>query len=102
MSSSLRAVLALVSALAVTPALAQPNYVLQIADNDVDCITPFKLKQNRYVSQGQRFSIVRYGSQVDLIIPLCFRFAFEPLREVGDHVEAGIDPIVKVTAKPIA
>jgi phosphatidylserine decarboxylase len=83
-----------------SPSLGQPYYVLQIADYDVDCITPFKLKQNRFVTQGQRFSIVRYGSQVDVIIPLCFQFDFEPLLEIGDHVEAGVDPIVRVIAKP--
>ena len=47
-----------------SPELSQSYYMLQIADYDVDCVTPFKLKQNYPVVQGQRFSQVRYGSQV--------------------------------------
>jgi phosphatidylserine decarboxylase len=74
-------------------------YVLQIADYDVDCITPFDLKQNQPAAQGERFSQVRYGSQVDLVVPLSPRVEFTPLQETGNHVEAGLDPIIKVTAK---
>jgi phosphatidylserine decarboxylase len=74
-------------------------YLLQIADYDVDCITPFELKQNQPAYQGERFSQVRYGSQVDLIVPLSSRFDFTTLQNTGDHVEAGIDPLIKVTHK---
>src|SRR6266513_1900879 len=77
--------------------LGHPYYLLQIADYDVDCIVPFKLKQNQPVVQSQRFSQVRYGSQVDLIVPLSSRFEFEPVQNDGDHVEAGIDPVIRVT-----
>lgn len=66
---------------------------------DVDGVTPFNLKQNQSVVQGRRFSQVRYGSQVDLIVTLSDRFDFATMKEVGDHVEAGIDPIIKVTEK---
>ena len=54
--------------------LGEWYYVLQIADFDVDSILPFELKQNRPFKQNQRFSQIRYGSQVDLIVPLseCF------------------------------
>jgi phosphatidylserine decarboxylase len=76
--------------------LNQSYYVLQIADYDVDCITPFNLKQNQPVAQGQRFSQVRYGSQVDLLIPLSPRFKFVMMQNTGDHVEAGIDPLIKL------
>ena len=79
--------------------LQQYYYVLQVADYDVDCITPFRLKQNQAFVQNQRFSQIRYGSQVDLIIPLSKYFEFKPLIKVGMHVEAGIDPLVKVTKK---
>ncbi len=79
--------------------LGQSYYVLQIADYDVDCITPFSLKQNQPAAQGERFSQVRYGSQVDLIVPLSARFDFKTLQETGSHVEAGIDPLIKVTEK---
>jgi len=79
--------------------LGQAYYMLQIADYDVDCIVPFKLKQNQPVFQGQRFSQVRYGSQVDLVVPLSSRFEFEPLQETGDHVEAGTDPLIRITER---
>ena len=79
--------------------LNQFYYILQVADYDVDCITPFKLKQNQAVAQNQRFSQIRYGSQVDLIIPLSEHFDFVPLIDTGMHVEAGIDPLVKVIRK---
>lgn len=79
--------------------LQQKYYILQIADYDVDCITPFRLKQNKHFAQGQRFSQIRYGSQVDLIIPLSENFEYVPLLESGMHVEAGVDPIVKISKK---
>lgn len=70
--------------------------ILQIADYDVDCITPFSMKQNQPYDQGERFSQIRYGSQVDLIVPLSRRFEFQPIQSTGDHVEAGVDPIIEV------
>jgi phosphatidylserine decarboxylase len=82
-----------------SPGLSQSYYVLQIADYDVDCITPFQLKQNSPVVQGQRFSQVRYGSQVDLIVPLSPWFEFTTTQNTGDHVEAGITPLIRVTER---
>ena len=79
--------------------LGGPYYILQIADYDVDCITPFDLKQNQAAAQGERFSQVRYGSQVDLIVPLSSRFDFTLLQKTGSHVEAGLDPLIKLTEK---
>jgi len=79
--------------------LKQVYYVLQVADYDVDSITPFKIKQNQPFAQNQRFSQIRYGSQVDLIIPLSEHFEFEPLLKAGMHIEAGIDPLVKISEK---
>jgi len=67
--------------------LAQSYYVLQIADQDVDHITPFVLKQNQAVGQRQRFSQVRFGSQVDLIVPLSAQFVFDKVAEIGDQVK---------------
>jgi phosphatidylserine decarboxylase len=71
-------------------------HVLQIADFDVDSITPFELRQNRPCGQNERFSQIRYGSQVDLIVPLSARHEFEFIQEPGLHVEAGIDPLLRV------
>ena len=79
--------------------LKQEYYVLQVADYDVDCIMPFKLKQNQPFAQNQRFSLIRYGSQVDLIIPLSDTHDFEPVIDAGMHVEAGIDPLVRIKEK---
>jgi phosphatidylserine decarboxylase len=72
---------------------------LQIADYDVDCVTPFTLAQNVPVSQNQRFSQIRFGSQVDIILPITERHAFETVQETGMHVEAGIDPLVAIARK---
>jgi phosphatidylserine decarboxylase len=82
-----------------TTELDEPYRVLQIADYDVDCITPFNLKQNQPVLQGERFSQIRYGSQVDLVIPLSERWDFVPTQSVNWHVEAGIDPLVSIREK---
>jgi len=71
-------------------------HVLQVADYDVDAITPFRLKQNQHFAQNERFSQIRYGSQVDLIIPLSEDYSYRPLLDVGMHVEAGIDPLVRI------
>lgn len=84
-----------------SPHLGQEYYVLQIADYDVDCIVPYRIKQNQPVAQGQRFSQVRYGSQVDLIVPLSSRFDFQLVQDIGDHVEAGVDPVIYVGEKPV-
>ena len=79
--------------------LQENYYILQIADYDVAKITPFNLKQNQPVYQGERFSQIRYGSQVDLIIPLSARWDFETIHPDGYHVEAGIDRLVAIKAR---
>jgi len=76
--------------------LERPYHVLQVADYDVDCITPFELKQNQPCTQGERFSMIRFGSQVDLIIPVSERYELVPLQPTGVHVEAGVDPLVLI------
>src|SRR5439155_13119068 len=59
-------------------------------------ITPFQLSQNWPVSQGQRFSQIRFGSQVDLIIPLTPGRDFALTQAMGTHVEAGVDTLVRI------
>jgi phosphatidylserine decarboxylase len=71
-------------------------YVVQIADYDVDSITPFELRQHQPCSQGERFSQIRYGSQVEIVIPLSKHYELVPLHPTGVHVEAGVDPLVEV------
>jgi phosphatidylserine decarboxylase len=72
-------------------------YMLQIADYDVDSIMPFNLQQNQPFHQNQRFSQIRYGSQVELIVPLSDRYGLQPTLEPGLHVEAGVDPLIRIT-----
>jgi phosphatidylserine decarboxylase len=79
-----------------SPALGDSYYILQIADYDVDSITPFELKQNWPVEQNARFSQVRFGSQVDLIVPCSKRLAYRTVQESGVHVEAGLDTLIRV------
>ncbi len=76
--------------------LRQYYYILQIADYDVDCITPFILGQRAAVSQNRRFSQIRFGSQVDLIVPLSDRYHFELMQDTGVHVEGGLDPLIRI------
>ncbi|UQA59037.1 phosphatidylserine decarboxylase [Polyangium aurulentum] len=78
------------------PDIGQHYYLLQVADYDIDCILPFDRKQYRYFAQNERFSQIRYGSQVDLVVPLSPRIELSPLVEVGMHVEAGVDRIVRI------
>lgn len=81
------------------PGLNYKFYVVQIADVDVRVITPFTLNQGEAFSQGERFSMIRWGSQVDLVLPLDKRFDLVPVLKETMHVEAGIDPLVKIEWK---
>lgn len=81
------------------PELRQYYYILQIADYDVDCITPFNLNQNIAVAQNERFSQIRFGSQVDLIVPLSDRYSLETVQDTGSHVEAGLDSLIEVARR---
>ena len=74
-------------------------YVVQIADEDVDVIQHFTTDQNEIFSQNERFSLIRWGSQCDLILPLDDRFDFEILLDDTDHVKAGLDKLVKINFK---
>lgn len=77
--------------------LGMSYYLLQIADYDVDSVMPFELSQNDPCYQGERFSMIRYGSQVDLIIPVSERRELIVVQPDGVHVEAGLDPLVRMT-----
>ena len=74
-------------------------YLVQIADSDVNVIAPFSQRQGTHYFQNERFGVVRYGSQVCLIMPLTDSFAFQPLEKVKRVVEAGIDKLVFVKSK---
>ena len=70
-------------------------YIVQIADEDVNVIAPFK-KQGDLCTQNERFSLIRWGSQVDLVLPLDKRFTFELLLEETMHINAGLDKLIKI------
>jgi phosphatidylserine decarboxylase len=76
--------------------LGQSYYLIQLADYDVDCILPFEPRPHHYFAQGERFSQIRYGSQVDLVVPLSPRFELRTLVQVGMHVEAGVDALLEI------
>jgi len=82
------------------PRIQQPYYLVQIADREVDTIALFA-EDGAYLKQGKRFGGIRFGSQVDLIIPLTNpRVEFHSLVQGKElyHIEAGIDPLVRVEA----
>jgi phosphatidylserine decarboxylase len=55
------------------PSLDYTYHIIQIADEDVNVIAPFK-KQLDLCTQNERFSLIRWGSQVDLVLPLDKRY----------------------------
>ena len=78
-----------------SPVISGRYYLIQIADKDVNAIINWA--DGDYLCQGDRYGQIRWGSQVDLIIPLekdgCeFRILVNP----SDYVKAGIDPIVEI------
>ena len=77
------------------PTLNYKYYVIQIADEDVNVIAPFKKQQDTCV-QNERFGLIRWGSQVDLVLPLTEDFTFELLLENEMHINAGVDRLVKI------
>ena len=78
-----------------SPSLDYTYHVLQIADEDVNVIAPFH-EQESLLVQNERFSLIRWGSQCDLVLPLDPRFKFEIVQDNHVHVEAGLDQLVKV------
>ena len=76
--------------------IKQHYWLIQIADFEVDVIAHFGQPHDNY-TQGERFSVVKLGSQVDLIIPFINReVTFISLAKELHHVEAGVDPLVRI------
>jgi phosphatidylserine decarboxylase len=82
-----------------SPSLDYTYYLIQIADEDVDVISHFVPDQNEMFNQNERFSMIRWGSQVEMILGIDERFDFELCLEDHMHVQAGIDPLVKIKFK---
>jgi len=81
------------------PSLDYTYYLVQIADEDVNVIAHFTNQQHDVFAQNERFSLIRWGSQVDLVLPLDERFEFELVLEDTMHVNAGLDKLVKINFK---
>jgi phosphatidylserine decarboxylase len=81
------------------PRLDYEYYVVQIGDVDVSVITHYTTDQASYFTQNERFSFIRWGSQVDVVLPLDKRFDLEFVQNTTDHVEAGLDPLIKIVPK---
>lgn len=76
------------------PKLKLSYYIVQIAERDVDEIANWGYECQQ---QGERYGMVRFGSQVDLVIPLkANEDRFEVLAKMNHHVKAGIDALVRV------
>ncbi|MDE2097256.1 MAG: phosphatidylserine decarboxylase [Patescibacteria group bacterium] len=76
------------------PTIKAVYYCVQIAERDVDEICNWG-----YEHQGQcdRYGMVRYGSQVDIVVPLkANEDRFEVLAKKNWHVEVSVDPIIRV------
>lgn len=76
------------------PQLDYTYYVIQTADDEVPLITHFTMNQNDWFSQGERYSMIRWGSQCTLVLPIDKRFKFKTMWPNLYSVEAGIDPLI--------
>jgi phosphatidylserine decarboxylase len=76
------------------PSLRLTYYLVQVAERDVDEIANWELEHQH---QGERYGMVRFGSQVDIVVPLKpNENRFDILAKVNHHVEAGVDAIIQV------
>ena len=76
--------------------LAYRYYMVLLSDSDVSAIMPFDPRPRAALAQGERCFAVRWGSQCTLVLPLDPRYRFKPLAKISDHVEAGVDPLVRI------
>lgn len=80
------------------PKLKCSYYIVQVAERDVDEIANWGYESQQ---QGERYGMVRFGSQVDLVIPLKpNEDKFEIVCKVNYHVKAGLDALVRVKNVP--
>jgi len=76
------------------PRVKASYYCVQIAERDVDEICNWGYEHQE---QCERYGMVRFGSQVDLVIPLRpGEERYEILAKKNWHIEAGVDAIVRV------
>lgn len=68
-------------------------FIVQVAEKDVDEIVNWG--KNSHLAQCSRFGQVRFGSQVDLIVPI-EGHDFELLAKENYHVKAGVDQLIRI------
>jgi phosphatidylserine decarboxylase len=76
--------------------LAYRYFLVLLADSDVSAIMPFDPGKHAPMAQSERCFQVRWGSQASLVLPLDSRYYFQPLCEVTDHLEAGVDALIEI------
>jgi phosphatidylserine decarboxylase len=82
-----------------SPSLDYTYHVIQIADEDVDVISHFTQEQNELYCQNDRFSLIRWGSQAEIVAPIDDRYEFEICLTDHMHVEAGLDRLFRIHYK---
>jgi phosphatidylserine decarboxylase len=82
-----------------SPHLEYTYYIVQIGDDEIGVIQPFSVIQKTFYRQNQRFSFLRGGSHVELVLPEDPRYTFEFLVPTTYHVKAGLDRLVKIIVK---
>lgn len=72
-------------------------YVIALADSEVNVIAPFTTRRNAWMSQNERFGLVRWGSQIELVVPgVSFDEAgVLPVIQDRFHVEGGVDIVAR-------
>jgi phosphatidylserine decarboxylase len=80
-----------------SPQLDYRYYIVQIADDEINTITHFNIDQNKWFHQNDRFSGIRWGSQVNLILPIDSRYKFATLVPDSYHVEGGMDRLIHIS-----
>jgi len=78
-----------------SPDIKGRYYIVQIADKDVNCIVNWG--EGDFLQQGERLGMIRWGSQVDLVIPITEKSPkYKILVKKFDHVKAGLDKLVRI------
>lgn len=76
------------------PEIHGEYYVVQIADKDVNAIINYG--EGDYFQQGERFGSIRWGSQVDVVVPLTGNIDYEILVKPFTHVQGCIDKLIRI------
>ena len=76
------------------PTIGGRYYLVQIGDRDIDVINNWGVGHHAF--QGERMGGIRWGSQVDLVIPLTSEIKFKLMVKKLDHIQAGLDPLAQI------